>query len=50
MQVQMWSVEKLVDYARNPRKNDQAVDRMCASLREFGFKIPCLDQEKSHIY
>jgi ParB-like nuclease domain len=26
----------------NPRKNDAAVDRMCASLREFGFKIPCL--------
>jgi len=42
MHVQMWPVEKLVDYARNPRKNDQAVDRMCASLREFGFKIPCL--------
>ena len=25
-----------------PRKNDAAVDRMCASIREFGFKIPCL--------
>ena len=29
-------------YARNPRKNDAAVDRMCASIREFGFKIPVL--------
>lgn len=35
-------MEKLVEYARNPRKNDSAVDRMCASIREFGFKIPCL--------
>jgi ParB-like nuclease domain len=42
MNIHLWPIEKLVDYARNPRKNDQAVDRMCASLREFGFKIPCL--------
>ena len=27
---------------RNPRRNDAAVDRMCGSIREFGFKIPCL--------
>jgi DNA modification methylase len=32
----------LVFYARNPRRNDAAVDRMCGSIREFGFKIPCL--------
>src|SRR5579871_5942778 len=41
-QVQTWPIERLVFYARNPRKNDAAVDRMCASIREFGFKIPCL--------
>jgi hypothetical protein len=28
--------------ARNPRKNDAAVDRMCSSIREFGLKIPVL--------
>jgi DNA modification methylase len=42
MEVQTWSIDKLVFYARNPRKNDAAVDRMCGSIREFGFKIPCL--------
>jgi len=26
----------------DPRKNDHAIDRMCASIREFGFKIPVL--------
>src|SRR5450755_3965505 len=41
-QVQIWHIDKLVLYARNPRKNDAAVDRMCASIREFGFKIPVL--------
>jgi ParB-like nuclease domain len=33
-------IERLVEYPRNPRKNDKAVDRMCASIRESGFKIP----------
>jgi DNA modification methylase len=35
-------LERLIEYARNPRKNDSAVDRMCGSIREFGFKIPVL--------
>src|ERR1035438_8781243 len=29
-------------YGKNPRKNDGAVDRMVASIREFGFPCPCL--------
>jgi len=41
-QIQIWHIDKLVFYARNPRKNDAAVDRMCGSIREFGFKIPVL--------
>src|SRR3954454_15478275 len=41
-EVQIWPIDRLVFYARNPRKNDPAVDRMCASIREFGFKIPVL--------
>jgi hypothetical protein len=42
LQIQIWSIDRLVFYARNPRKNDAAVDRMVASIREFGFKIPVL--------
>jgi DNA modification methylase len=40
--IETWPIERLVEYPRNPRKNDGAVDRMCGSIREFGFKIPCL--------
>src|SRR6204780_4679110 len=40
--IEYWPIDRLVFYARNPRKNDAAVDRMCSSIREFGFKIPCL--------
>ncbi len=42
IQMETWPIDRLIPYARNPRKNDQAVDRMCASIREFGFKVPCL--------
>src|ERR1019366_9413711 len=41
-EVWMRSIDSLVFYARNLQKNDAAVDRMCASIREFRFKIPCL--------
>jgi DNA modification methylase len=40
--IEIWSIQKLVFYAKNPRKNDAAVDRMVASIREYGFKIPVL--------
>jgi DNA modification methylase len=42
MAIQTWPIDKLIPYARNPRKNDGAVDQMCGALSEFGFKIPCL--------
>jgi len=42
MQIEVWSIDRFVFYVRNPRKNDAAVDRMCSSFREFGFKIPVL--------
>lgn len=41
-QIEIWPIDRLIPYIRNPRKNDSAVDRMCASIREFGFKIPVL--------
>jgi ParB-like chromosome segregation protein Spo0J len=38
--VETWPIERLVEYAGNPRKNDAHVDRMCEAIREFGFRIP----------
>ena len=40
LMVEAWPVARLIPYARNPRRNDEAVDRMCAAIREFGFRIP----------
>src|SRR3954454_11398025 len=49
LQIQNWRIDKLVFYARNPRKNDAAVDRMCSSIREFGFKIPVLARSDGEV-
>jgi ParB-like nuclease domain len=49
MEVQIWAIEKLIFYARNPRKNEAAVDRMAASLRAFGFKIPVLARSDGEV-
>jgi len=38
--VETWPVDRLIPYARNPRKNDAAVDQMCGAIKEFGFRIP----------
>jgi len=37
-----WPIDKLIEYARNPRKNDQAVDRIAAAIKEFGFRVPII--------
>jgi ParB-like chromosome segregation protein Spo0J len=47
--IQLWSVDKLIPYARNPRKNDHAVDRMAASISEFGFKVPVLARSSGEV-
>jgi DNA modification methylase len=48
-EVQTWNIDRLVFYSRNPRKNDAAVDRMCSSIREFGFKIPVLARSNGEV-
>src|SRR6202166_1600351 len=48
-QIQTWSIDRLQQYERNPRKNDAAVDRMCGSIREYGFKIPVLARSDGEV-
>jgi ParB-like chromosome segregation protein Spo0J len=42
LQTAMWDITHLKEYGRNPRKNDEVVDRMVASIQEFGFRIPVI--------
>ena len=36
------NVNEIIPYINNPRKNDNAVDKVAASIKEFGFKVPCV--------
>jgi DNA modification methylase len=49
LEIQTWPIGRLVFYARNPRKNDAAVERMCGSIREFGFKVPVLARSDGEV-
>jgi DNA modification methylase len=40
MQIDLWPIERVKPYDRNPRKNDQAVEAVAASLKEFGWRQP----------
>ena len=45
MKVKLRSITTIRPYDRNPRVNDQAVDAVAASIREFGFRQPIVIDE-----
>jgi site-specific DNA-methyltransferase (adenine-specific) len=46
MQIVEKSLNELTPYKNNPRKNDNAVDAVAASIKAFGFKVPIvIDKE-----
>ena len=48
--IQMWLVDKLIPYARNPRTHSEAqVAQIAASIAEFGFNNPILVDTKAGI-
>lgn len=49
MQIITKKMSDLRPYARNPRKNDQAVDAVANSIREFGFKVPIVIDKNGEI-
>ena len=49
MQIITKKLADLRPYTRNPRKNDQAVDAVANSIREFGFKVPVVIDKNGEI-
>ena len=48
MQIVEMKVGELAPYERNPRKNDDAVEYVANSIKEFGFKVPIvIDKNKT---
>jgi ParB-like chromosome segregation protein Spo0J len=46
MEVRDLSLDTIIPYARNPRKNDGAVDKVAASIKEFGWRSPIVVDEE----
>lgn len=46
LSVKMMPIGDVVPYEKNPRLNDQAVDAVACSIREFGFKVPIVVDSK----
>jgi DNA modification methylase len=40
MKIELWSLTNVKPYPNNPRLNDEAVEAVANSIREFGFKQP----------
>ncbi|SMG64739.1 prophage LambdaMc01, DNA methyltransferase [methanotrophic bacterial endosymbiont of Bathymodiolus sp.] len=49
LKLEDWPLDKLVEYEFNPRKNDHAVDQMCAAIVEMGFKVPIIAKSNGHV-
>lgn len=42
MKIEYKKIEDIIPYENNPRKNDEAVDYVANSIKEFGFKVPII--------
>lgn len=49
MEVKQIKLEHLKEYENNPRQNDEAVDKVAESIKEFGFKVPIIVDENMKI-
>lgn len=49
MNVKQMQADELIPYENNPRFNENAVDKVAASIKEFGFKVPIIVDSKNVI-
>lgn len=49
LKIEYWPVAKLKPYEKNPRKNDHVVDKIVASIQEFGFSVPVLAKSDGEV-
>lgn len=42
LHLEHWPLDRFIEYARNPRRNDHAVAAVAAAIHEFGFRVPIL--------
>lgn len=42
MNIKQMKTEELIPYENNPRFNEEAIDKVAESIKEFGFKVPII--------
>ena len=42
MKIEYLNIDDIIPYENNPRRNDEAVDYVANSIKEFGFKVPII--------
>ena len=40
MQLEEWPLDRFIEYANNPRRNDEAVNQTASAINEFGCRVP----------
>ena len=50
MTIKEIKISELKEYENNPRINDNAVDKVAASIKEFGFKVPIIIDKDNVIF
>ena len=40
MKIELWEIDRIRPYDKNPRRNDKAVEAVANSIREYGFRQP----------
>jgi DNA modification methylase len=49
MQIELWPLDRIKPYDKNPRLNDDAVDAVARSIQEFGFRQPIVVDDEGVI-
>jgi ParB-like chromosome segregation protein Spo0J len=49
MQIESVALNKIIPYIRNPRKNENAIEKVASSIHEFGFRQPIVVDSKNVI-
>ena len=42
MQIENIEIDKVIPYENNPRQNDEAIEKVVSSIKEFGFRSPII--------
>lgn len=49
LEINYKKINEIIPYKNNPRKNDDAVDDVANSIKEFGFKVPIVIDKNNEI-